>query len=143
MFYCGAVSLRRPKLTSRRKSENTSRFGVGSPKPDLDASEPVGGPLAGGGVKVPKILSEALELLWVAARRDGRLARLADGLVTPVKDPLAGGSMSKVVKKEVACKSSLVLVIETKVSKRLFCSARGVPFKSRTYIEFWISRTTL
>jgi len=74
------VSLRKPKLTNLRKSEKTSRFGANS-APDLEESDPVGGPLAGGTEKPPKILSEALEPLLAGASKEGMFARLPVGLI--------------------------------------------------------------
>jgi hypothetical protein len=65
---------------------------------------------------------------------NGRDTRLAFGLdKVPVRCAPPPGSMSREDKKEVPSSSSFVLVIVRKESSRLFCSAFGVPFRSRIW----------
>lgn len=120
----GAVSFRSPKLTNRRKSEKTSRFWLSEV---LVALEPVVGPLGPGPVIPENIPSAALPI--------GRDIRLAPGLTRlPPACPVAGGSISKDDKNDVASRSVFVLVIVKKESNRLFWIGFGVPFKSKIYI---------
>lgn len=102
-----------PKLTKRRKSENTCF--EGSPcLPSPLMLEPVGGPLGDGADKPAKILS-------LPAAFNGNANRLPPGLSRlPPMAPVAGGSMSKEDKNEVLSRSVFVLVIERKESWRLF-----------------------
>ncbi len=43
-----------------------------------------------------------------------------------------GGSMSKEERKEAASRSPIVLVMVRNVSSNVFCSAFGIPFRSKT-----------
>lgn len=62
----------------------------------------------------------------------GRDTRLAPGLVRFEAVP-GVGSISREDRKDVFSKSDLRLVIVRKLSRSAFCSARGVPFRSRIY----------
>ena len=116
--YVGGIdSLRKPKLTKRLKSWNTSLFVV----------------LSLGGVSVP--------VTGVAAPGgDARAAKMPSPAANP-PPLLAGvfallawpGSMSSDVKKDVLSRSLLVLVIVRKESSRSFCSALVVPLRSRIW----------
>lgn len=121
-FYDGScVSLRNPKVTNRRISENT--FCPGSvPLALLSWLDPVGGPLNGGDVNALNTLSAA------EAEDNGSAIRLVAGLPTA---RLVGGSMSKDVRNDVFSRSVFVLVIVRNASRRLFCSILGVPLRSR------------
>lgn len=129
IFYDHAVSFRKPKVTKRRRSENTSR--LCSPPFD-EESEPVGGPLSGGEPSALRIPSAAPAPPAAPASNAGRFTRLPEGLVRLISCCEDGGSMSSDDKKEVCSSSVLVLVIVTKESRRSFCAARGVPFRSST-----------
>ena len=88
--------------------------------------DPVEGPLGVGVERLAKILSLA----------EGSDILLPAGLIRlPPTYPVAGGSMSSDDRKEVLSKSVLVLVIVKKESRRLFCTAFGVPFRSKIYIK--------
>lgn len=88
-----------------------------------------------GGVAVPpstpNALTELPSLRLLEARILGNTARLPFELVCNAdRDP---GSISNEDKKDVLSSSPRVLVTVRKVSRRSFCSARAVPFISRTF----------
>ena len=108
-------------MTNRLISENT--FCPDSlPLALPSLLDPVVGPLSGGDVKALNTLSAA------EAEDSGSAIRLVAGLPTA---KLAGGSISKDVRKDVFSRSILVLVMVRNESRRLFCSILGVPLRSR------------
>lgn len=110
-------------MTNLLISENTSRFCPNSlPLALPSLLDPVGGPLSGGDVKALNTLSAA------EVEDNGSAIRLVAGLPTA---KLIGGSMSKEVRNDVFSRSVLVLVMVRNESRRLFCSALGVPLRSR------------
>ena len=127
----GAVSLRSPKLTNLRKSENTSRFPARAcPSARGGVSAPDGVPLSGGELSAARIPSAGPG----PASSPGRETRLPPGEVDVCNCstvPLAGGSMSSEERKDVCSSSGFVLVLVTKESRRSFCSLRDVPLRSR------------
>lgn len=129
----GCASLRNP-FTKRRKSENTSLRGSSVPVV-LDL---VGGPLRGGVPSAANKLSAAPigVLLLAPPSTRGSETRLPTGLVNVapvcvVVVAAAPGSISRDDRNDVLSRSVLVLVMVRNESRRLFCSDRGVPFKSR------------
>lgn len=67
----------------------------------------------------------------------GRDTLLAPGLTRlPPACPVVGGSMSSDDRKDVLSRCVLVLVMVRKESRRLFCVAFGVPFRSRIFWKF-------
>jgi hypothetical protein len=67
---------------------------------------------------------------------DGRETRLPPGLVKfPLFTVSVGGSISKEDRNDVDSRSCLVLVMVRKESRMLFCSALGVPFRSRIFSQ--------
>lgn len=128
---CG--SLRRPKLTKRLKSENTSRFCPDSLALVLpSALEPVDGPVNGGVWRAPKppppLPPSAAPPPTVKPNESGSAMRAEAGLPSIT---LSGGSISSVLRNDVPSNSAFVLEVVTKLSRRLFCSAFGVPLRSR------------
>lgn len=87
--------------------------------------DPVDGPLSGGEPSTPSTPSDP---------PDGVITRGCTARLGPVAPTitLTGGSMSSDVRNEVLSNSGLVLAIVTKLSRRLFCSGLGVPFRSKT-----------
>lgn len=120
----GWVSLLNP-LTNRLKSENTSLRGSSD-------FPPVGGPLKGGEPNAASKLSAAPNGVLAPPSTKGSETRLPAGLVIlELICAVAAGSMSRCDKNDMLSSSVLVLVMVKNVSRRLFCSDRGVPFKSR------------
>jgi hypothetical protein len=77
---------------------------------------------------------------------DGRETRLPPGLAKfPLFTVSVGGSISKEDRNEVDSRSCLVLVMVRNESRILFCSALGVPFRSRIFPRHisssWIFQT--
>jgi hypothetical protein len=109
---------------TNRLMSNASRFCPGSMPLEVLPSvlDPVGGPLKGGDPSDPNILSDPAP----GVIDSGRVTLLEPGLPS-----VKGGSMSRADRNEVLSRSVLVLVMVRNESRRLFCSAFGVPFRSR------------
>lgn len=122
LYYCGPASRLTAKFINRRISENTCLVECASPRGGVSA--PDGVLLIGGDASVPNIASPAPV--------PGNAMRLPLGDVRPRALP-EGGSISSAVRKDVCSSSGFVLVMVMKKSRRSFCSARGVPFKSMVY----------
>ena len=123
------MSLLNP-LTKRLKSENTSLlWSSGRPV----APVPVGGPLNGGDPNAANKLSAAPRDVFVPPSTRGSDMRLvASRLVrSELICEVAVGSMSRDDMNEVLSSSFLVLVMVKNESRRLLCSGRGVPLRSR------------
>lgn len=88
--------------------------------------DPVGGPLNGGDPSDPNMLSDPAP----GVIDSGRVTLLEPGLPN-VAPSVKGGSMSRAERNDVLSRSVLVLVTVRNESRRLFCSAFGVPFRSR------------
>lgn len=97
----------------------------------MGPSAPVGGPLKGGEAIPPNKLSD-VDVLFAPAIMEGKWTRLPVGLAK-LLSCVVGGSISSVDKKDVPSSSGLALVMVMKVSNKLFCSIRGVPFRSRIF----------
>lgn len=87
-------------------------------------SEPVDGTVISGGD------DNAARILSPAAAPGMSDTRLLPGLVMFA---IMEGSMSREERKEVLSSSDFVLVIVRKESRRSFCAAFGVPFRSRIF----------
>jgi len=112
------VSRLTAKLIKRRISEKTVAA-LASPRGGV--SEPEGVLLSGGDASVAKSASPGL--------MPGDATRLLFGAVR-ARALVVEGSISSSVRNDVCSSSGFVLVMVTKKSRRSFCSARGVPFKS-------------
>lgn len=106
----------------------TSRFCPGSRPLEVLPSvlDPVGGPLKGGDPSDPNMLSDPA----LGVVDSGRVTLLEPGLPN-VAPSVEGGSISRAERNDVLSRSVLVLVMVRNESRRLFCSAFGVPFRSR------------
>jgi hypothetical protein len=121
------VSLRNP-LTKRLKSENTSLRGSSVPVV-LDL---VGGPLSGGDPNAANKLSAAPIGVLTPPSTRGSETRLPAGLVmVELVCAVAAGSISRDERNDVLSSSVFVLVMVKNESRRLLCSDRGVPFRSK------------
>lgn len=127
------MSLLNP-LTKRLKSENTSLLWSS----DLPAApDPVGGPLKGGDPNTANKLSAAPIGVLTPPSTRGREMRLPAGLVKlELIWVVVVGSISRDDRNEVLSSSFLVLVMVKNESRRLPCSGKGVPFKSKIFWKF-------
>ena len=88
--------------------------------------------MRGGVLMTPRILSAVEDELVVVVISEGKCTRLPVGLIN-VLLPCVCGSISIDERNDELSSSGFVLVTVKNVSSRLFCSARGVPFKSSTF----------
>jgi hypothetical protein len=93
---------------------------------------PVDGPLIGGDPNAANKLSAAPMGVLVPPSTRGSETRLPVGLARlELICVVAVGSMSRDDRNDVLSSSFLVLVMVRNESRRLLCSGRGVPFKSK------------
>ena len=99
----------------------------------------MGGPLKLGDPNAANKLSAVPIGMLAPPSVRGSETRLPAGLVkSELICAVVVGSMSRDDKNEVLSSSLLVLVMVKNESRRLLCSGRGVPFRSRIY-DIWIS----
>jgi len=110
-------------------SERTCLVALASPRGGVSAPEGV--LLSGGEARVARSASPAPV--------PGTATRLPLG-DAKARALVVGGSMSNSVRNEVCSSSGFVLVMVTKKSRRSFCSARVVPFRSMIYTQPGVNR---